>query len=68
MFYEAKIFDREGKLTKRITGSQLSERHWRLFREKMEPSVNKPKRKVVDDQKAKKGFNFNIDILSFEGS
>jgi|TARA_B110001454_G_scaffold88664_1_gene84831 hypothetical protein len=58
MFYETKIFNRKGKLTKRLTTEQLSERHWKIFQDNLEPFFKKQKNKSNTNCRGEKDFNF----------
>ena len=58
MFYETKIFNRKGKLTKRLTTEQLSERHWKIFQDNLEPFFNKQKNKSNTSRRGEKTLTF----------
>ena len=67
MFYETKIFNRKGKLKKILTTEQLSERHWKIFQDNLEPVFNKQKNKSNTNRREEKDFNFNFETFGFEG-
>ena len=58
MFYETKIFNRKGKLTKRLTTEQLSERHWKIFQDNLEPFLTSKKINLIQAAEGKKTLTF----------